>query len=232
MNWVAWVPQPAEPSPRDLGFLRTQRGGCSQVSHALSPGRTTLGDDGRQKKRARESTEQGKVWVRLSVSPSLLQTRPGTGENPQADLLALSIPSPPQPLLPSRPGFQDAPCSCSPQGRVNRKLLVPCSHRSPLLSSLSPPPCPGRPSREPLQKGPAVGSRLQASPVGRACTGRGSPPGVDWSTAVTTPPGVSKERGTQPYQALNVGRGGGGTASLHSPLWKPGGFDLNPLGTT
>lgn len=54
-----------------------------------------------------------------------------------------------------------------PEARVNRMQLAP--HRPAtevlLFSSLSPPPLPGRPSQEPLQRGPAL-SPVQ--PLGRA----------------------------------------------------------------
>lgn len=82
-----------------------------------------------------------------------------------------------------RRGFPGPPS----EARVNRTRLAP--HRPAtkvlLFSGLSPPPLPGRPSQEPLQRGPA---RSPGQPSGRANRKRklGSPARAGgWGAAVT-----------------------------------------------
>lgn len=120
------------------------------------------------------------------------------------------------------------PCSRIPREGFNRKRLASVSHRRPLFSSWSPPSCPGRPSRQPLQKGQAQCLQTAGQPVERASTGKGNPPGAGWGTAVTAESwGVSEEGGAQAYPPP-----GGGQPSPTAPIWKADGFDLKLLGTT
>lgn len=103
------------------------------------------------------------------MSGSLSQRRRGTAPLPKEARPRKGFPKPPS------------------EARVNRTRLAP--HRPAtkvlLFSSLSPPPLPGRPSQEPLQRGPA---RSPGQPSGRANRKRklGSLARAGgWGTAVT-----------------------------------------------
>lgn len=120
------------------------------------------------------------------------------------------------------------PCSRIPREGFNRKRLASVSHRRPLFSSWSPPSCPGRPSREPLQKGQAQCLQTADQPVERASTGKGNPPGRGL--------GHSCHRrvlgGFRGRGVLRLTRPRGGQPSPTAPIWKADGFDLKLLGTT